>query len=58
MNKVVTSPRETTVINHKDLMNILGYARSSAYRYLQDIKKEYNIKRVLYSHVKQYFHIP
>ena len=54
---VQPSPSETTVIRAKDLMNIFGYKPRTAYKYLKDIKEEYNIKQVLYQHVKRYYHL-
>jgi len=59
MNTIVkTFPSDTRVITHKDLMNIFGYGERTAYKYLKDVKDHYNIKRVYYFHVKEYFELP
>ena len=58
MNKVVTSPSETTFIRAKDLARLTGCGEWTAFKLLKDIKNEYNVKRVLYSHVKKYLSTP
>jgi len=42
------------IIRAKDIMELQGVGESTAFKYLKDIKNEYNIKRVLFHHYKKY----
>ena len=56
MNKVVQPLlSETTIMKGKDLMRITGCGKNEAYRFINDIKEEYKIQKVMYHHVKKYF---
>ena len=57
MNNQNTEERgDLTIIRAKDIMELQGVGESTAFKYLKDIKDEYNLKKVLYCHVKKYFH--
>ncbi|MFH6964535.1 hypothetical protein ACHRVK_19325 [Flavobacterium plurextorum] len=45
------------VITAKDLANTMGISIKTAQKYLQDVKKEYEIKLVLGDHVNRYFKV-
>jgi hypothetical protein len=58
MKQDVAVPNDTTVIRGKDLEALTGLAECAASKLLTDIKEEYNLKKVLYCHVKKYLAIP
>ncbi len=45
-------------ITVKDIERKLGVGRTAAARYYIDIKKEYNLKIVLFCHFLKYFNVP
>jgi len=45
-------------ITKKDITRMLGVSLFCANRYMSDIKKEYNIKRVCLGHLINYFNLP
>lgn len=45
------------VITAKQLSSSMGVDVSTAKRYLQDVKQEYDIKIVLLYHIQQYFKV-
>lgn len=50
---------DTAIITTKDLHGLLtNCSLRTAERYYSDIKKEYNIKVVMYGHFKEYFKLP
>lgn len=49
--------KEKTKCTAKSLMSEMSISRSTAYKYLSDIKKEYEIKIVTISHVNRYLKV-
>ena len=55
MNNQNTDTRgDFNIIRAKDIMELEGCGLSTAFKYLKDIKNEYDIKRVLFHHYKKY----
>lgn len=47
----------TNKLTAKQVSELLNVSVSTAYRYMKDIKEEYNLKVVTFSHYQKYFKI-
>jgi hypothetical protein len=59
MKEAVSSTlNDATFMKGKDVVQLTGCGINEAWKIINDIKEEYNLKRVMYCHIKKYFSIP
>lgn len=49
--------KEFQVLTAKDISNICGIGLRTAQAYMSDIKREFNISRLTYAHLRKYLQI-
>lgn len=45
----------TQILNYQDIIFLCNCSKNSAFKYMKDIKTEYNIKYIAYKHYQDYF---